>query len=324
MTTNAPPSRNPADNDSLAGLMRVVTRKLLQNTDDMLPARVIAYDRTANVAQVQPLINVLTTDGQQTGRAQVAAVPVLQLGGGGFLISFPVETGDLGWIKANDRDVSLFRQFHAASAPNTYRMHSFEDAMFIPDTMLQGVTIAAEDEGNAVFQNLAGTVRLALWNALLKITAPNACITDTAGYAPSASALLDLNSTTKAVLFPRLSTAQKNAIPSPRRAWWSTTPTSGRSQPITAAPGVSMVQTFGQNANGDVYIGSDGNLVILSGLPAVEAACATASLAQLGEEVLTTGNGLPNFQAVWVGARTSRSGNPTSATRCKTSREFAR
>ena len=62
-----------------------------------------------------------------------------------------------------------------------------------------------------------------------------------------------------------------------------------------------MVQTFGQNANGDVYIGPDGNLVILSGLPAVEAACATASLAQLGEEVLTTGNGLPNFQAVWVG-----------------------
>ena len=184
MTTNAPPSRNPADNDSLAGLMRVVTRKLLQNTDDMLPARVIAYDRTANTAQVQPLINVLTTDGQQTGRAQVAAVPVLQLGGGGFLISFPVDTGDLGWIKANDRDVSLFRQFHAASAPNTYRMHSFEDAMFIPDTMLQGVTIAAEDEANAVFQNLAGTVRLALWNALLKITAPNACITDTAGYAP--------------------------------------------------------------------------------------------------------------------------------------------
>ena len=225
MTTNAPPSRNPADNDSLAGLMRVVTRKLLQNTDDMLPARVIAYDRTANTAQVQPLINVLTTDGQQTARAQVAAVPVLQLGGGGFVISFPVETGDLGWIKANDRDVSLFRQFHAASPPNTYRMHSFEDAMFIPDTMLQGVTIAAEDEGNSVFQNLAGSVRLALWSTLLKITSPNVGIGDVPGYTPNPHAVLDVQSVTKAFMPPRMTQGQRDAIPSPAEGMmvWNTT-----------------------------------------------------------------------------------------------------
>ena len=32
------------------------------------------------------------------------------------------------------------------------------------------------------------------------------------------------------------------------------------------------------------------------------AACQTASLAQLGEMVLATTSGLPNFQAVWTGA----------------------
>jgi hypothetical protein len=62
-----------------------------------------------------------------------------------------------------------------------------------------------------------------------------------------------------------------------------------------------MVQTFGTNANNDIYLGPDGNLVVLSGLPAVEAACATASKAQLDEMVLATGSGLPNFQVVWVG-----------------------
>lgn len=62
-----------------------------------------------------------------------------------------------------------------------------------------------------------------------------------------------------------------------------------------------MTQTFGTNSNNDLYIGSDGNLVLLSGIEAVVAACKTACLAQLGECVLQQGIGLPNFQSIWVG-----------------------
>lgn len=60
-----------------------------------------------------------------------------------------------------------------------------------------------------------------------------------------------------------------------------------------------MVQTFGTNSDNDIYLGRDGNLVIDSGLQAVLQACRNVSLAQLGEEVLTTKNGIPNFQTVW-------------------------
>lgn len=62
-----------------------------------------------------------------------------------------------------------------------------------------------------------------------------------------------------------------------------------------------MVQTFGTNANNDIYLGADGNLVVLTGVDAIAAACVTACLAQLGECVLQTGIGLPNFGSVWVG-----------------------
>ena len=62
-----------------------------------------------------------------------------------------------------------------------------------------------------------------------------------------------------------------------------------------------MVQTFGVNANNDIYIGSDGNLVILSGIAAVATACAQATKAQLGEMVLAVGEGIPNFQVLWIG-----------------------
>ncbi len=62
-----------------------------------------------------------------------------------------------------------------------------------------------------------------------------------------------------------------------------------------------MVQTLGFNANNDIYLGDDGNLVMLSGIEAVAGACETISKSQLGEMVLTTTQGLPNFQTVWIG-----------------------
>jgi hypothetical protein len=62
-----------------------------------------------------------------------------------------------------------------------------------------------------------------------------------------------------------------------------------------------MVQTMGGNQQNDIYLGADGNIVFLSSLQAVVAACKTACLTQLGECVLQTGIGLPNFQTIWVG-----------------------
>lgn len=63
-----------------------------------------------------------------------------------------------------------------------------------------------------------------------------------------------------------------------------------------------MVQTLSLNSAHDIYIGSDGNLAIATGLQGVLQACSTASYAQLGEMILATTSGIPNFQAIWVGS----------------------
>lgn len=63
-----------------------------------------------------------------------------------------------------------------------------------------------------------------------------------------------------------------------------------------------MVKTFGTNLDNDIYIGRDGNLSVLTGVDAVVAACRSVSLAQLGEEVLTQKNGIPNFETIWIGS----------------------
>lgn len=212
LTDIAPPSSSPADRTTLAGMMRVVLEKFLQHTDDMLPAKVISYNRTTNLAQVQPLIVMVTTQNKQVQRAPISAIPVLQPGGGGFVFSMPIKAGDLGWIKANDRDISLFKQFFRGSPPNTYRKHSFEDAIFIPDCMLQGATIASEDVNNSVWQNLAGTVKIALWSTFVKIIGAVGI-----GGNPGAGVLLGLYSTSKAFKLPVMTTGQRNSIASPEQ-----------------------------------------------------------------------------------------------------------
>jgi len=60
---SAPPSRNRAGDNTLTGLMSLFSAKLKQNLDDMLPAKVIAYDRATNRAQIQPLIVQVNTLG---------------------------------------------------------------------------------------------------------------------------------------------------------------------------------------------------------------------------------------------------------------------
>jgi Phage protein Gp138 N-terminal domain len=181
MTTKqpTPPSRNTANNNSLSGLIQFAINKNLESTDDMLPAKVIAYDRTTNRARVQPLIDMVDTKDVIQPRAQIASIPVLQLGGAGYVISFPIATGTLGWIKANDRDISLLRAPYNPVAPNTLRKHSFSDALFIPDTMLNGVTIASGDVNNAVFQNAEGTVKISLSGDTVTIKAPHVKIEST-------------------------------------------------------------------------------------------------------------------------------------------------
>src|SRR5271170_3777139 len=168
--SNSNPSIDPSLERTLAGTLQLAFSKMMQNTNGMLPAQVIAYDRTANRAQVQPLITLINTNGEQVPRAQIASIPVLILGGGGFMLNFNLNPGDLGWIFANDRDISGFLQTYAQSSPNTVRKNSFADAIFIPDIM-RGYTIADEDAGNTVLQSIDGTVKISLGTGKIKLSA---------------------------------------------------------------------------------------------------------------------------------------------------------
>lgn len=170
-STQTTPQIDDADSGSLEGVLRALQKLVAINTDDCLPATVISYNRTSNRASVQPQVKMVLSDGTLKSRGPIASVPMLQYGGGGFVVSVPAVSGTRGWIKASDRDISLYLQGMQENPPNTQRMHSFSDGFFIPD-VLGGYVINGEDAANLTIQTMDGTVRVAIWPNQVKITAP--------------------------------------------------------------------------------------------------------------------------------------------------------
>jgi hypothetical protein len=166
-----PPSYSFPNDSTLGGLINQLKDYINKNTDDMLPATIVSYDRVNNVATVQPSIHMVTTDNLVVGRAALATVQVLALGGGGFVVNFPLVAGSRGWIKASDRDISLYLQSGTASAPNTQRLHSFSDGLFIPDAT-NGFTISEEDSANMVIQSFDGTQKISIGGNQITVAAP--------------------------------------------------------------------------------------------------------------------------------------------------------
>jgi hypothetical protein len=181
----------------MAGVLRSVFRKLLQGVDGMLPARVVSYDRKSNTAMVQPLIQIVGTSGSSVSRSSLAKIPVLALGGGGFVINFPLKGGDLGWIEASDRDISLYMQSQNEAKPNTLRMHSFSDGRFIPDVFSK-FDVSDDDADAMVIQTYGGGSKISIKQNSIDFTADQINLTGNQSIsikAPIISQAGDLNST---------------------------------------------------------------------------------------------------------------------------------
>ncbi len=85
---------------------------------------------------------MVTTEGEQSGEHHWPTFPFLDLGEAVSLFAHPLSRVIFGWIKANDRDISLiFQRGGLEDQPNTARLHSFSDAMFFPDTIKGWVSL---------------------------------------------------------------------------------------------------------------------------------------------------------------------------------------
>lgn len=164
-------AQTSSDKQRMLGALMAAIRGYELTSDQLLPAIVQSFDRENNVAVIRPLIQWVDVGNGLHDRHPLAQINVLSLGGGGFHISFPLAAGDLGWIIASDRDISLFKQSLDTAAPNTGRLHSFEDGWFVPD-VFRKYTIDGADTDAMVIQSVDSLTRISIKNGVVEITAP--------------------------------------------------------------------------------------------------------------------------------------------------------
>lgn len=164
-----PNSNNNSNTDLSGGLRFFLESFVKESLDDMLPCKVVAYNRDTNKVDIRPLIMLKTTDGQKINRQIIRNIQVFRFGGGGFFISIPIKVGDIGWIKANDRDTSLiFQSGGEYDIPNTKRIHSFNDGLFFPDTIKDWI-IDGKNANALVISSMDSTTCIAIDNGRVEI-----------------------------------------------------------------------------------------------------------------------------------------------------------
>ena len=176
----------------LVDLMNEQASAVNKAMDNCLPC-VITEVISRKEVTVRPMIKLVDKSGNTIDRAVIEGVPVYSSGAGNILISVPLAVGDLGWLHASDRDISLFLQSHEDSEPPTARMHNFSDAYFEPDIMYN-FEVAEEDAAAIVIQNRTGTVKISIDGDRIKMANDDVSIViDKTSVTGVASGGFDLN-----------------------------------------------------------------------------------------------------------------------------------
>lgn len=158
---------NNSSEKQLSDLVRSLLNVVKKEVEVKIPCVITSVTSRKKVT-VRPLIKIVDQQGNTYSREVIEGVPVFTGGAGGVLVSFPVKVGNVGWLEASDRDLSLFLQSFSEAEPTTKRMHSFSDAVFVPDIMTN-FTIAEEDADAVVMQNRDGSVKITLDDNLIKV-----------------------------------------------------------------------------------------------------------------------------------------------------------
>ena len=172
-TIQNPPSLadDPANLEGgLTGMLRFVLKKFAMNElDGCIPVRVTATDGR-DYATVLPMVQLVDTGGVRVSRASIARVPIFQIGAGGFVLSFPVVAGDLGWLIAADRDIQGYLSSLTEQPPQSKRFHDFRDGIFFPDSARR-FAVSAPD-GAVSIEMQGGAIQLYLSPDKIEIKHP--------------------------------------------------------------------------------------------------------------------------------------------------------
>lgn len=130
--------------------------------------KVISFDEGAMRVDVLPLTRYPDEDGYQT-KPQILSVPVAMVCGGGYTFRPVYKSGDIGMVVYLDRDSDATIAGGVEADPNTERLHSGDDAVFIGGILAGNRKVAQFPSGALVMGTNDGSVFLAIGKSGIEI-----------------------------------------------------------------------------------------------------------------------------------------------------------
>lgn len=153
MGTNAASDRLTVEQltESDVDAIRVAIRTALLNVHTALPGIVKAFDKTSQTATVQPALQSEYVDLGVMTLPLIPKVPVLFLGGGGYVQTFPVAEGDECLLVFSERAIDGWFQNGGVSPPSDDRVHDLTDGFAIVGFRSMANALQDFEDGGAAF-----------------------------------------------------------------------------------------------------------------------------------------------------------------------------
>jgi hypothetical protein len=142
----------------------------LKRVRTAMPAEVISFNAAQNTVDVQPLLQ-RSIRGNVGNMPPVMNVPVVFYGGGGFVVTFKPQSGDVCELIINDRSLDAWKAKGGISDPADHRTHDPSDAVAL---------FGINDYGSA-YQSIKDGIDIRTRDGLVSLNVQGALITATIG-----------------------------------------------------------------------------------------------------------------------------------------------
>lgn len=123
-----------------------------------LPAKVVSYDSSTGMADLQPLLKRKFKDGELVDLPVCNAVPVCFPRTTTSYIHLPIKKDDLGLIVFSERSIDRYKIFGGSQDPQDPRKHSLSDAFFVLGGYPMTVPPVGIEDGAIHLKNIASDV----------------------------------------------------------------------------------------------------------------------------------------------------------------------
>ncbi|QCE35632.1 hypothetical protein FAI40_10015 [Acetobacteraceae bacterium] len=176
-----------SDNSQQTKINELIRAKLAYQAPQ-LPVKVVAVNITKNgdgspadvgTVDVQPMVSMQDAAGQTVEHGIIYGVPYFRQQAGKSALVIDPQKDDIGFIAIAGRDIQNVLSSKDVSAPASYRINHFNDAVYIPSMLCSAPEqyIFATDKGWRIHASDNNQIQLDVKDSKFTLTSKNAVIT---------------------------------------------------------------------------------------------------------------------------------------------------